>query len=190
MVSYGSGKNENHYYKALKTQNKEKGKFCSQCVCFFLVTFALENCSAVQNVVSQMFCSNESSFFLLLQQIFLIVFVDEKALSLTRITGIMCPGHHDDDDDAVVVVVVVDDNDDDDEQQHHHHHRNNNNNKYDKYCGGGWWSHAPSLLHSCDAWEELGRRLLGWRRKEREGMGGESGKEKYTHNTCINCGKL
>jgi hypothetical protein len=100
----------------------------------------------------------------------------------------MCPRHDDDDDDDVVV--VVDDNDDH-EQHHHHRRRNNNNNKkYDKYCGGGWWSHAPSLLHSCDAWEELGRRLLGWRRKEREGMGGESGKEKYTHNTCINCGKL
>ncbi len=99
----------------------------------------------MQNVVSQMFCSSQSYFlsFFLLQQIFLIVFVDEKGLSLTRNTGIMCPGHHDDDDDDVVVV-VVDDNDDDDEQQHHHHHYNNNNNKYDKYCGGGWWSHAPS----------------------------------------------
>jgi hypothetical protein len=72
-----------------------------------------------------------------------LCFVDEKALSLTRITGIMCPGYDDDDDDDV----VVDDNDDDDDQQHHHHH-NNNNNKYDKYFGGGWWSHAPSLPSS------------------------------------------
>ncbi len=109
------------------------------------MTFAVANCSAVQNVVSQMFCSS-GSFFLRLQQMFLIVFVDEKALSLTRITGIMCPGHHDDDDDDVVVVVVDDnDNDDDDEQQqhHHHHHHHHHHNKYDKYCGGGWWSHAP-----------------------------------------------
>jgi hypothetical protein len=50
-----------------------------------------------------------------------------------------------------------------------------------------WWVVEPcslSLLHSCDAWEELGRRLLGWRRKEREKEWGEKrvGK-RNTHTT-------
>jgi hypothetical protein len=38
------------------------------------------------------------------------------------------------------------------------------------------------------AWKKIARLA---EEREREGMGGEeSRKEKYTHNTCINCGKL
>ncbi len=60
---------------------------------------------------------NLSFFLSFFDKSFWLCFVDENALSLTRITGIMCPGHDDDDDDDGVVAVDDSDDDDDDEQQ-------------------------------------------------------------------------